>query len=31
VLDIDSNQINAFDQEDADGLAAILALVFGGL
>lgn len=31
VFDIDSNQINAFDQEDADGLAAILALVFGGL
>lgn len=31
VLDIDSNQPNAFTQEDADALAAILAETFGHL
>lgn len=31
VLDIDSDRPDAFDQADADGLAAILAQVFGDL
>lgn len=31
VLDIDSNQPDAFDQQDADQLAAILAATFGHL
>jgi len=31
VFDIDSNQVDAFDQEDVDGLANILTSVFGGI
>ncbi len=30
VFDIDSDQLDAFTKEDADGLSAILASVFGG-